>query len=95
MHVTIYTKPSCQPCKATKRSLDKLDIDYDTVELDEALAATFKGEGLGAAPVVEVDLGAGAAWRWSGHAPTQIEKLDHAFGCDDPDCARCERMIAA
>lgn len=95
LQVTVYTRPNCQPCKATKRRLDILDINYDTVDLDDQNAAEFKVQGLGAAPIVQVDLGAGATWSWSGFAPTQIEILDHAFGCDDPDCGRCEAVIAA
>lgn len=95
MQVTVYTKPGCQPCRATKRKLDDLNIDYDTVDLTEELALGFRDEGLSSAPVVEVDLGSGATWRWAGFAPSQIEKLDHAYDCADPECGRCEAVLAA
>lgn len=95
MQITVHTKASCQPCKATRRKLDQLEIDYIPQELNEESAKRFSALGLGSAPIVEVDLGFGAVWRWSGHAPTQLEKLDHAFSCADPVCNTCEAVIAA
>lgn len=95
MRVTVYTKPVCQGCKATKRKLNDLDIDHDTVELSPEDTQRFLEMDLKSAPVVEVDLGEGAYWHWAGYAPSQIEVLDHAFGCDNPDCVRCESMIPA
>lgn len=83
MTVTVYTKPDCQPCKGTKRRLDKLGIDYTTVELDGDLAARFRDDGLASAPVVVVDLGDGAEWKWCGMQPTQIDRLkDMLDGAD-------------
>lgn len=90
-----HIKPACQPCKATKRKLDELEIPYETVELTEESATRFRDEGLTSAPVVEVDLGHGAVWRWTGYAPSQIEALNHSLDCDDPSCTRCEAVIAA
>lgn len=79
MQITVFTKPACQPCKATKRALDKLDIEYNTVELDADKTAEFTAAGLLSAPVVQVDVGDGASWTWAGHAPSQIEKLAELF----------------
>lgn len=95
MRVTVFTKPICQGCKATKRKLEQMDIDYDTQELDEESAARFLSIGLMSAPIVEVDFGFGATWSWGGHAPSQLERLDHAFDCDDPICTKCESILAA
>ena len=34
--VTVYTQPSCQPCKAVKRWLDKRGIIYQSVDVTES-----------------------------------------------------------
>lgn len=75
LHITVHTKPQCYPCRFTKQKLDQLGIEYTTTELTPESAAEFREQGLLAAPVVVVDLGDGATWTWSGHAPTQIERL--------------------
>ena len=39
MSITLYTKPACQQCKATKRALDKAGLEYTVVDIsmdDEA-----------------------------------------------------------
>lgn len=95
MKVTVFSKPICQGCKATKRSLDKLGIEYDAEEMDEATIQRFTDLDLRSAPVVEVDFGFGAVWRWAGHSPSRIETLDHALSCDDPACARCDQVPLA
>lgn len=95
MHITVYTKEACQPCRLTKRKFDELDITYETAELTEENATSFRDEGLTSAPVVVVDLGGGAVWKWAGLAPSQIEILTHIYDCDDPDCSRCEASLAA
>lgn len=75
--VTVYTKPDCQPCKGTKRKLDKEGIEYTELSLEEDAEAVAKAKELGytQAPVVVVDLGEGNTWSWCGFQPTQIAKL--------------------
>jgi glutaredoxin-like protein NrdH len=96
MKVTVYEKPACVGCRFTKRKLEECDIDYDTVDLTEDPDAYKHVTDLGysSAPVVEVDLGAGASWHWGGFRPSEIEILDHAFGCADPECHQCETVAA-
>ena len=31
--ITVYTKPNCQPCRATKRWLDNRGVEYSTVDV--------------------------------------------------------------
>lgn len=72
MSITLYTKDRCVQCNATKRALDKLHIEYDTVDVaadDEALAH-ITGMGYQQVPVVE----AGDA-HWSGFRPDRIKEL--------------------
>lgn len=72
MAVTVYTKPNCVQCDATKRTMDKLGITYDTVDItvdteafDKIIALGFK-----AAPVVITDNDA-----WAGFNPAKISEI--------------------
>lgn len=53
-HFTIYTKPSCVQCNATKRAITKGGGTYTEIDLtkDEEALAEFKAAGLTTAPVV-------------------------------------------
>lgn len=59
--IKVYTSPTCQPCRAVKRWLDKRGIGYEevdaTVNVDDANA--IRALGYSAAPVVIVNDGAG------------------------------------
>ena len=70
--ITVYTKPSCVQCEATKRLLDKLELPYDTVDITQDIGAFDKIVGMGfkAAPVVITDDDA-----WSGFNPDKINGL--------------------
>ena len=72
MDVIVYTKPSCVQCDATKRSLDKLDISYSTVDVtvDAEAFEMLVEKGFRAMPVVN----AGDDW-WSGFNPDKINGL--------------------
>lgn len=69
---TVYTKPQCVQCDMTKRLMDKLDIEYNTVdisenpeELDKLIAMGYR-----AAPVVITDDDS-----WAGFNPDKIADL--------------------
>jgi len=69
---TVYTKPNCVQCDATKRYLDRSGIKYDTVDITkepEALEMIL-GMGFSAAPVVISDSG-----NWSGFQPDKLNLL--------------------
>lgn len=72
MAITVYTKPACVQCDATKRLLNKLELDYDTVDITEDATALemILSKGFQAAPVVN----AGDDW-WSGFNPEKINGL--------------------
>jgi glutaredoxin-like protein NrdH len=72
MSITVYTKPQCVQCDQTKRTLDKLGLEYDTVDItvdtdafDKVVAMGFKS-----APVVITDDDA-----WAGFQPDKINGL--------------------
>lgn len=53
--VTVFSKPACGQCEATKRHLNKLGVEYDVVDLtqDPESLARVKSMGHSQAPVVE------------------------------------------
>lgn len=70
--ITVYTKPACVQCEATKRMMDKLNIDYETVDitLDTEAFDMVISKGFKSAPVVITDNDA-----WSGFNPDKISGL--------------------
>lgn len=69
---TVYVQPACVQCNATKRFLDKHDIDYETIDISEDPQSLelIVGMGFTAAPVVITDDDS-----WSGFQPDKLENL--------------------
>lgn len=69
---TVYTKPQCVQCDMTKRMLDKLGVEYHTIDIIENPAALdmLTRMGYRAAPVVITDEGS-----WAGFQPDKIAEL--------------------
>lgn len=70
MVVVLYTKDNCPQCRASKRMLDKLDIEYSEADA-VANAAELRDAGFHAAPVIEVD----GVKEWGGYRPDRIKEL--------------------
>lgn len=71
MTITLYTKSNCQACRATKRSLDSMGAEYETVDLlEEGVTEMLQGKGFREAPVVDV-----GGTLWSGYDPLMLKKL--------------------
>jgi glutaredoxin-like protein NrdH len=68
----VYTKPNCVQCDATKRMMDKLGVEYTTVDIVENPAELDKLIEMGyrAAPVVVA-----GNESWSGFQPEKITAL--------------------
>lgn len=88
MSITLYTKPNCVQCTATKRALDKRGLEYTSVDVSvdgEALDLITKDWGFQQAPVVAIEglvldnqqRGDNGVYvsRWSGFRPDLIEQL--------------------
>ena len=75
MSVTVYTKPSCVQCNATKRALAKAGLAYREVDLTQDAEAleTVKAMGYQSAPVVFAE-----GDHWSGFRPDKITALTAA-----------------
>lgn len=69
--LTIYTRPNCGPCLATKRALGKAGIVFVEVPLEEVTdeqRAAFQAAGFQQAPVVLTPGGDA----WAGFRPDRI-----------------------
>lgn len=71
--VVVYTKPDCQPCRLTKRHLDRLDIPYETrdVTADPDAYQAVVDLGYQGVPVVVTPAGE----HWHGYRPDEIKAL--------------------
>lgn len=72
MTITLYTKPDCVQCDATKRALDKAGLAYTTIDLTQDVAALelVQQWGYRSAPVVSA-----GDEHWSGFRPDKIKAL--------------------
>lgn len=70
---TLYTKPSCVQCDATKRDLNKKGIEYTSVDMsaDETALNYVKSLGHQQAPVIVLDTPTQPV-HWSGYRPDLI-----------------------
>lgn len=73
MSVTVYVKPACVQCNATKRALDKHAIGYECVDLaaDDNARDYVMSLGYLEAPVIVVS----DEEHWSGYRPDRIGAL--------------------
>lgn len=69
-NVTVYAKPACVQCAATKRALDKIGVAYQLVDITEDPTARDFVMSLGytSAPVVVAGTD-----HWSGFRPDRIK----------------------
>lgn len=75
--VNVYTKPNCQPCKATKRSLVKLGLSFNEliIESHPDKVAYMKSRGHMSAPFVEVIFNGEVVDEWSGFQPDKLNSV--------------------
>ena len=75
--ITIYSRPDCQPCRATKRWWDRKGIQYQEVNVEEspADALAIKELGYTGVPVVVVSNGDPELdIHWQGLVVANLEK---------------------
>lgn len=72
MTITLYTKPACVQCNATKKALDRAGLEYDLVDIsaDDEARDYVMALGYVQAPVVEAN-----GEHWSGFRPDRIKGL--------------------
>lgn len=71
--VTVFSTPTCFPCKFTKQRLNDLDVDFveRDVSTDEEAAEIVRELGYKAVPVVLLPTGE----HWQGLNPDRIDAL--------------------
>lgn len=76
--ITVFTKPACVQCNATKMKLNKHGLEYDLIDVSTEENADkldlIKGWGYLTAPVVLVESD-GEDIHWGGYNPDKIEAL--------------------
>ena len=74
MSITVYTRPACGPCLATKRALDKAGIEYRVIDIsvDDEARDYVMALGYLQAPVVVA-----GDEHWSGFRPERIKGLSN------------------
>lgn len=72
MTITVYSKPMCVQCDATKRALDKQGVSYEIIDMsvDAEALEYVKSLGYVQAPVVMA-----GEQHWSGYRPDLIKKV--------------------
>jgi glutaredoxin-like protein NrdH len=70
--ITVYSRPDCEPCKATIRKLNQLGLPHQKIDVTEEPDALDYIRGLGylQAPVVVA-----GDDHWSGYRPHRIKEL--------------------
>lgn len=74
--ITVYTTPACTQCRATKRHLDKAEVAYEVIDLEqdaEAFDYVMNELGHQQAPVVVASI-RGRKRSWSGFNPIMLEE---------------------
>lgn len=70
--VTVYAKPACVQCEATKKALTKSGVPYTVVDItkDDAARERVMELGYNSAPIVIA-----GSEHWSGFRPDRIKNL--------------------
>lgn len=72
MTITVYSKPNCPQCELTKRDMDILGIEYQTIDItqNQDKLAELTQQGFRSAPVVQTD-----HETWAGYDQNKIKSL--------------------
>lgn len=74
MAIIVYGRPHCQPCRATKRALERRGLPFEERSADDPEAqALAAAHGYSAAPIVQA-----GRRSWSGFRPDCIESIRRA-----------------
>lgn len=79
-HLTVYTKPNCPMCKATRTYLEKHNIPYIEAQLETnpQIIETAKQHHILTAPIVTITTPDGNIQDiWGGFNPTKLKALQH------------------
>lgn len=91
MTVTVFTKPRCPQCEATKRQLTKQGIDFDVVDLTEnpSTLEQLQEAGYRQAPVVVTPDAS-----WAGYRPDLIKQLAEQTATSERNVPQPRQAVA-
>lgn len=69
--ITVYTRPGCVQCTATKRQFARVGIPFEEIVINHEIADDLKADGWTTLPVVIPTRGN----PWQGFKPDQIKTL--------------------
>ncbi len=72
MSVIVYSKPNCPQCVLTKNELERLNIEFDVIDVstDTDAVSHLKQMGFRALPVVKAN-----GEYWSGHKSDKLKSI--------------------
>lgn len=76
MSVIVYSKPSCVQCNFTKRTLNKLGVEFEEIDISENKEGRERVAELGFVQVPVVDFNGEV---FSGYRPEKLEKLSKSL----------------
>ncbi|PBC38521.1 NrdH-redoxin [Rhodococcus sp. ACS1] len=84
--ITVYSKPACVQCDATKKALVKAGLEFRVIDITEDADARTFAQGLGymQAPVVVV-MSDQRIDHWSGYKPDRIKALKDGGPYEAPE----------
>ena len=76
MQITVFTKPNCPACEATKKAMDRAGLDYNAVDVEgnHTLGQVLREIGFRSMPVIEIFDGENHRY-WEGFRPDLIRQL--------------------
>lgn len=91
MTVTVFTKPRCPQCEATKRQLTKQGIAFDVVDLVEnpSTLEQLQEAGFRQAPVVITPDSS-----WTGYRPDLIKQLAQQNAAAEVTAEQAQQVLA-
>lgn len=75
--VTVYTTGDCMGCVQTKRHLDRRQIGFTEIPIDDDTREAIMSLGYTSAPVVCANI-AGKEQTWAGYRPDRLDALARA-----------------
>lgn len=77
MEITMFSKPACTQCRATEKTLQRLGLEYEKVDVTQDMEAYRRaaGHGFTAMPIVEIVQDGEVVAAWSGYRDTHLRQL--------------------
>ena len=73
--VTVYTKPACPQCNATKKALAKFGLEYTEAPIDDQVLDAAMELDIASAPIVCASVDGVEVEPWGGYRPDRIQAL--------------------